>query len=338
MSTPGPAPIIDLMEGFRRSKTLFVAVNLGIFDLLAEEALTAAEVAERLKTQPETTLRLLEACVALQLLEREGDQFSNSIAADLYLKRSSESAITGYILYSNEVLYKLWGNLEDAIREGTPRWEQTFGWPGPIFEHFFSTPEKMRTFTMGMHGLGVSTSPDVVRAFDLSNFRTMVDLGAATGHLVIAACEAWPQLRGVVFDMEKITALAREFVEKSPARDRLTLQAGDFFTDELPAADLYALGRILHDWPEEKIRLLLRRVYDRLPAGGGLLLAEKLIKEDRSGPVGAHMQSLNMLICPEGKERSLTEYTALLREAGFSEVSGKRTGKYLDVVLAVKGS
>lgn len=336
MNIPDPAPIIDLMEGFRRSKTMFAAANLGLFDLLAESPLTGAEIASRLKTHPDATQRLLEGCVGLQLLVRQGDRFANSAASDAYLRKSSDRAITGYVLYSNDVLYQLWGHLEDAIREGTPRWEQTFGWPGPIFEHFFSTPEKMRTFTMGMHGLGVSTSPDVARAFDLSRFHTMVDLGAATGHLVIAACEAWPELHGVVFDMEKITVLAREFVEKSPARDRITLHAGDFFSDELPPADLYALGRILHDWPAEKIRLLLRKIWERLPAGGGVLIAEKLLQEDRSGPVGAQMQSLNMLICTEGKERSLSEYTALLTEAGFTTVEGKRTGKYLDAILAVK--
>jgi acetylserotonin N-methyltransferase len=337
MTLPDPAPVIELMEGFRRSKILFVAVNLGIFDLLESGPLTSDEVAARLTLDHDATQRLLEACFGLALVELTDGKFANSPAAATYLCASSERSITGYLLYSNAVLYPLWGNLEDAVREGTPRWEQTFGWPGPIFEHFFSTPEKMRTFTMGMHGLGVSTSPDVVRAFDLSRFRTMVDLGAATGHLVIAACEAWPDLRGVVFDLEKVTAIAREFVDKSPARDRMAIQPGDFFTGELPPADLYALGRILHDWPVEKIRHLLRRISDRLPAGGALLIAEKLLAEDRSGPVGAHMQSLSMLICTEGKERSLSEYTELLREAGFSGIEGKRTGKYLDAILATKG-
>ena len=93
----------------------------------------------------------------------------------------------------------------------------------------------MRTFTLGMHGLGVSTSPDVAQAFDLSAFRVMADLGAATGHLVIAACEAWPELRGIVFDMEKVIPVAREFVGKSTARERIEVRAGDFFLDELPA-------------------------------------------------------------------------------------------------------
>jgi acetylserotonin N-methyltransferase len=48
------------------------------------------------------------------------------------------------------------------------------------------------------------------------------------------------------------------------------------------------------------------------------------------------MQSLNMLICTEGKERTLEEYSALLREAGFGEVRGEQTGAPLDAVLAIK--
>jgi acetylserotonin N-methyltransferase len=336
MTIPDPAPIIDLMEGFRRSKAMFAAVGLGVFDLLGDGPLDAASVAARLDTNPGATQRLLEACTGLKLLENRDGRFSNSPLGHVYLRRSSEHALTGYILYSNDALYRLWEHLDDAIREGTPRWEQTFGWPAPIFEHFFSTPEAMRTFMMAMHGLGVESSPAVVRAFDLSRFRTIADLGAATGHLVIAACEAWPEMRGIVFDMAKILLEAEEQIEKSGLSRRIEVYAGDFFTDPLPAADLYALGRVLHDWPEETIRLLLRRIFDHLPPGGGLLIAEKQIDEDRSGPVGALMQSLNMLVCTEGRERTLSEYRKLLTDTGFDRVDGKRTGKYLDAILALK--
>lgn len=334
--TPDPAPIIDLMDAFRRSKVLFAAVDFGVFDLLAEAPLTAGQVAERLGASLSGTERLLEACAGLKLLRNEGGVFSNTPEADTFLRRSSPRSLAGYILYSNQALYYCWGNLEDGIREGTPRWEQTFGTPGPIFDHFFSTPEKMRTFTLGMHGLGVSTSPHVVGAFDLSPFRVMADLGAATGHLAITACETYPNLRGIAFDMAKVIPIAEEFIAASPARDRLSVQAGDFFAGELPSADLYALGRILHDWGEEKIRLLLRRIYDALPDGGGLLIAEKLLFEDRSGPISAQLQSLSMLLVTEGKERSLSEYSALLAEAGFVEIEGRRTGQYLDAILARK--
>jgi hypothetical protein len=94
---------------------------------------------------------------------------------------------------------------------------------------------------------------------------------------------------------------------KSSASDRISVHAGDFFEDALPPADLYALGRILHDWTEPKIRLLLQRIAEALPSGGGLLLAEKILNEDKCGPVHVQMQSLNMLVCTEGKERTLSD-------------------------------
>jgi acetylserotonin N-methyltransferase len=228
----------------------------------------------------------------------------------------------------------MWAHLEDAIREGTPRWGQTFGTEGSIFDHFFRTEEAKRTFLKGMHGLGVLSSPKVVAAFDLSRFRKLVDLGGATGHLAIAACERYPDLSAVIYELPQVVGAARVEVGKSRASERVDVQAGDFFCDELPSADLFAMSRILHDWSEEKIRVLLRKIRQSLPPGGGLLLAEKLLNDEKSGPISAQLQSLNMLVCTEGKERSLGEYRQLLEDAGFEDVQGRTTGGPLDAVLA----
>jgi acetylserotonin N-methyltransferase len=187
-----------------------------------------------------------------------------------------------------------------------------------------------------MHGLGVLSSPQVVGTFDLSGFRRLVDLGGATGHLAIAACERYPELRAVVFDLSEVIQSARIEVSKSEAAKRIELFAGDFFCDDLPDGDLFAMSRILHDWSEDKIDHLLRKIGRQLPKGGGLLLAEKLLKDDKSGPVSAQMQSLNMLVCTEGKERTLGEYRRLLEEAGFENVQGRVTGGPLDAILARK--
>ena len=140
-----------------------------------------------------------------------------------------------------------------------------------------------------------------------------------------------------MFDLPRAAALAREQVAKSAACRRIEVVAGDFFEDELPEADLYFVGRILHDWTEDKIERLLDRIFARLPVGGALLIGEKLLEEDGVGPLAASMQSLNMLIVTEGRERSLSEYSALLRSAGFGAVEGKRTGAALDAILAAKG-
>jgi acetylserotonin N-methyltransferase len=336
MSAPDAAPILEWIEAFRRSKAMFAAVSLGLFDLLSEGPADAAALARRTGADAGALARLLDACAALGLLTKSDGMYANEPVARQYLCRASPATLTGYILYSDRVLYPMWAHLEDAVREGTHRWPQAFGLDGPIFDGFFRTDESMRTFVRGMHGFGLLSSPRVVEAFDLSRFRRMVDLGGATGHLVLAACERYPNLRGAVFDLPRVIEAARESVAASPVHDRVALIAGDFFEAELPAADLFALGRILHDWSEEKIGRLLRKIHARLPAGGALLIAEKLLADDGVGPPSANMQSLNMLVITEGRERAPAEYAALLRAAGFGEVAWRRTGAPLDAVLAVK--
>ncbi|HWB98946.1 MAG TPA: class I SAM-dependent methyltransferase [Bryobacteraceae bacterium] len=337
MNLPDPAPVVDLIDAFRRSKTMFTAVSLGIFDHLAETPAGAEELAGRIGANPDALARLLDACVGLGFLRRDAGIYYNQPVAATYLCRSSPHALTGYILYSDQVLYRLWTHLDDALREGTHRWHQAFGLdPATLFENFFRDDDAMRTFLRGMHGFGLLSSPKVVAAFDLSRFRCLADLGGATGHLAVAACERYSGLRGIVLDLPRVIEVARDYIQQSAARDRIDLVAGDFFADPLPSADLYSLGRILHDWSVPKIHRLLTRIYDCLPPGGGLLVAEKLLQEDRSGPVAAHMQSLNMLCCTEGKERTLAEYTTLLTRAGFTRIEGCRTGAPLDAVLAIR--
>jgi len=189
---------------------------------------------------------------------------------------------------------------------------------------------------MGMHGFGLISSPHVVSAFDLSRFHCLVDLGGATGHLAVAACQRYPHLKAAVFDLPEAIPLAREIVGESGVAARVGFAGGDFFVDPLPAGDLYAVGRILHDWSEDKVTRLLARIFHQLPAGGGLLIAEKLLLEDQSGPRWAQMKDLNMLTCTEGKERTLAQYESLLKQAGFADVQGCRTPSPLDAVLAIK--
>jgi acetylserotonin O-methyltransferase len=334
MSMIDPAPVLDLIQAFRRSKTMFTAVSLGVFDRLGDGTAASAQLASQLDAHPIALEQLMDACAGLGLLEKQDGAYRNSLVTQKYLRRDSPDTLTGYILYSNEALYPMWADLEGAVREGSPRWGKVFGLHGGLFSSFYRTPEARETFLRGMHGLGRLTSPELVRVFNLVRFQRIVDLGGGTGHLAIAACERCCSMEGIVFDLAEAVEHARPHVEASPARDRVRLVAGDFFQDALPAADLYALGRILHDWNDDRIRELLRRIHAALPSGGALLIAESLLDDDKTGPIPAQMQSLNMLVCTEGRERSEAEYRALLEGCGFVRVEARRTGVPLDALLA----
>jgi acetylserotonin O-methyltransferase len=274
--------------------------------------------------------------VGLGLLASDDSKFANTAAATRYLTTDSPQRLTGYINYSSGVMWPMWGNLPDAIRQGTHRWQQTYGWDGPIFASFFKTDEAMREFLMGMHGFGMLTSPAIVGAVDLSRFRQLVDLGGATGHFAIAACHRYSELRATVFDLPMAVGLAKEITAASGVSDRIEVVGGDFFVDPLPAGDLYSLGRIVHDWSQDKIRLLLAKIFAALPPGGGVVIAEKILADSKDGPPWAQLQDINMLIVTEGRERTLAQYETLLMEAGFGDVVACRTATPLDIILATK--
>src|SRR5579875_1941252 len=187
---PDPTLILDYIHAFRGSKVMFTAVQLGVFDALDAGPKTAGEIADALKLNTAATQRLLDACVALQLLTREDGKYRNTPAAARYLTTSSPQTLSGYIRYSDRSLYRLWGHLADAIREGTNRWEQTFGSKNALFDYYYRDPAAVADFLRGMHGFGQISSAQIVRALDLSRFAHLADLGGATGHLAVAACEA----------------------------------------------------------------------------------------------------------------------------------------------------
>ncbi|XP_077150804.1 acetylserotonin O-methyltransferase-like isoform X3 [Ranitomeya variabilis] len=111
---------------------------------------------------------------------------------------------------------------------------------------------------------------------------------------------------------------------------------GDFFNDPIPEADLFIMARIIHDWTEEKCLALLRKIYQSCRPGGGVLLVEALLNEDKSGPVTSQLLSLNMLVQTEGRERTPSEYTKLLIDSGFRDIKVKATGKLHDAILGRK--
>lgn len=159
---PGMTPHIvpDLIEAFRRSKTMFAALELGVFE--ATPTTAAAFAVRGAGADGRAVELLMDACVALGLFMKADGVYGNTEEAERYLKRDSPDTLAGYALYSSNVLWKLWDHLPDAVREGTHRWPQAFGMQGPIFSHFFKTDEAMRTFLTGLHGFGMLSSPQVI--------------------------------------------------------------------------------------------------------------------------------------------------------------------------------
>ncbi|XP_051245876.1 acetylserotonin O-methyltransferase 2 isoform X1 [Dicentrarchus labrax] len=345
-----PFKLLEYFNGFRVSKVIFSACELGVFDLLlkSQEPLSAQHVAQELSTSVDGMERLLDALVGIEILEvetKDGTErlkeiplstlYSSTDVANLYLAKGSGKSLHDMIIYQSQTVYPLWNNMVDAIREGKNQNEKTFGIPAEdIFQAIYRSEEEMLKFMGLMNSSWVLDGHDIVTAFNLSCFQNIVDLGGCTGALAREMAKAYPSSCVTVFDLPQVVETAQKhFCQENEA---VVFQTGDFFSGEIPPADLYVLARIIHDWPEEKCLTLLKKIYDTCKPGGGVLLVEAMLFENRRGPVMAQIFSLNMLVQMEGRERPPSEYTHMLKESGFSNVQVCRTGKSYDAILAIR--
>ncbi|XP_069017052.1 acetylserotonin O-methyltransferase 2 [Embiotoca jacksoni] len=337
-----PFKLLEYFNGFRVSKVIFSACELGVFDLLlkSQEPLSARHVAQELSTSVDGTERLLDALVGIEILEVEKKKdgtalYSSTDVAGLYLARGSAKSLHDMIVYQSQTIYPLWNNLADAVREGKNQNKKTFGLPvEDVFQAIYRSEEEMLKFMGLMNSSWVLDGHDIVTAFNLSCFQRIVDLGGCTGALGREMSKAYPSSSVTVFDLPQVVETAQKhFCQED---DAVEFQTGDFFGGEIPAADLYVLARIIHDWPEEKCLTLLKKIYDTCQPGGGVLLVEAMLFENRRGPITAQIFSLNMLVQAEGRERPPSEYTLMLNKTGFHNVQVCRTGKSYDAILAIR--
>uniref|UniRef100_A0A672I507 Acetylserotonin O-methyltransferase-like n=1 Tax=Salarias fasciatus TaxID=181472 RepID=A0A672I507_SALFA len=315
---------------------LFTASKLSVFDLLhGKPGLDAAQVAHEIRASVKGTQCLLEACVSLGLLTTsQKPVYENTELATLFLRSDARFSLRGYIQHCNDTVWPLFSHLDSAVQEGTTQHQRAFSKkPKDNSQDVChgSQDVKLR-FMNAMHSIAKVTGETVATAFDLSSFKTACDLGGCTGAMAYEFTKAHPGLSVTVFDLPSVVEM-REHFQPQHADSRVSFAAGDFFKDELPKADLYILARILHDWPDEKVHILLGKIADACTPGCGVLLSEIFLDEDRAGPSRGLLQALSM---SEGQQRSAAEYSLLLKSHGFIPSHITHTHNLLDAMLCIK--
>ncbi|MEE6469069.1 hypothetical protein FKM82_008488 [Ascaphus truei] len=334
--TPLPSRIIELLDGFKASKTLFAASKLKVFDTLKDKgALKAVEIAKKINASVCGTERLLDACVALGLLAKYHQAYSNTELANTYLVSDGEYSIHGFIIHSNDNVWPLFTHLESAVKEGANQHQRAFGKKSEdLFQDaYYYNPEVKERFMAAMHCMLKVTARDIAAAFDLSKYSSACDLGGCTGALAHELVRIYPKMTVNVFDVPEVIQNVSPFMPVGLNSSRVTFTSGNFLDDSLPEADLYILSRVVHDLPESKLNRLLEKISESCrPGQSALLVAEIVLDEEKKEP-RALLQSLSM---SEGKQRSGSEYRALLEIHGFNSVQIKMTGNLLDAILAIK--
>ena len=269
-----PSAILQTAFSFWSSKVLLTAVEFGVFTKLAGRTLTGAELGAELKLHPRAIADFFDALVAMKFLDREGNgptaKYFNTPEGALFLDEKSPRYVGGILIMLNARLFKFWNDLPEALRTGKPQNEVKHGVKG-IFEELYADLPKLEQFLGAMTGLSRVNFEALADKFDFSKYKTLCDVGGATGLLAIEAAKRHPHLKCKSFDLPPVEPIAQKHIAAAGLSSRVGTAAGDFFKDPLPKADVITMGMILHDWNLEKKMHLIRAAYDALPSGGALV-------------------------------------------------------------------
>lgn len=306
--------LMDLATGYWRSAALSAAVELELFDRLADGPADAPALAADCQADPAYLRDLLEALVSLGLLERAETGYRIAPDFEPLLSPRGSRCMLGALRY-NQGLYPLWGRLTECIRAGRPA--------VPPGDHLGGDPEATRRFVLGMHSRALGLAPMIVPAIDAEAHRRLLDVGSGPGTFSRRLAEQHPHLQVRQLDLPAVVEVAKELTGQSPAADRITLVAGDYRTDKLPSGDdaLLFCGA-LHQETEAAARDLFARFHQALAPGGTVYVIDLMARADGPTPPMAALFSLNMKLFNPQAGVFRTDRTAeLLGEAGFTAVT-----------------
>ncbi|MBN1209405.1 MAG: SAM-dependent methyltransferase [Myxococcaceae bacterium] len=336
MAEPAARPLaalLKLINGAWLTQALYVAARFRLADLLANGPLSVEELASRAGTHPQSTARLLRALAMFGVFHEEASgQFGLSPMAE-HLRSDRPSGLYHWALLQGEPWHwQAWGQLQENVKTGVTAFESSSG--RPLFDFLEQEPAAGECFAAAMAELSSLSTRSIVKSYDFSAFRRVVDIGGGEGILLQHLLETYPAMHGVLFDREAVLAKARERLSGTPLAQRMEYQSGSFFESIPGNADAYLLKHILHDWNDAAAGRLLRACREQLRPHARLLIVEYLLP---SGDTFCHgkMLDLEMLVMCGGQERTQEEMRTLLAQNGLSLERVIPTSSGLSLIEAV---
>ena len=317
-----PDHIMQIGMGFWGSKVLLSAVELGVFTQLGDGPRTARELERAMALHPRGTADFLDALVALGLLSCDGlgaaRLYRNTPDASAFLDRNSPRYIGGILEMANARLYRFWADLTPALKTGQAQ-NETRHSGKPMFQELYADPARLEQFMRAMSGVSHANFAALAEKFDFSRYRTLADIGGATGQLACLVAARHAHMSCVSYDLPVVQPIAERHIEERGMADRVLTGEIDFLHDDLPAADVITMGMILHDWNLEIKKMLIAKAYRALPKGGALIAIENIIDDERRKNAFGLLMSLNMLIeFGDAFDFTGEDFAGWCHEAGFS--------------------
>jgi hypothetical protein len=303
------AAMLQIMTGFRVSRATYVAAKLGIADLLKDGPKSSEELAQLTDTHAPSLYRVMRALASAGVFgQDEQGRFTLTPVAATLRSDVPNSLRALAIINLGEERYQAWGELMYSVRTGELAFNHVFGMG--LWEYYAQHPDQAKIFDDSMANLIAANNAAVLASYPFSAIDTLVDVGGGNGSFIVSALQAYPRMKGVLFDLPHVAEQARKRIADAGLAERCEIIGGDIVTSVPEGGTAYILSQIIHDWDDD------RAIADKAK----LLLVERILpaRAERSVALQrAFMLDVHMMATTGGRERTEAEYGTLLGAAGF---------------------
>ena len=307
--------LLGLINGFQITQAIHVASTLRVADHLNGGARSVGELAGLTKSHPDALYRLLRALAAVGVFqEEEGRKFALTPMGDCLRTESTTPLGAWAEVVGSPYFWQTWGHLLHSVQTGENAFQDLNG--KDVWQFRAEHPEYGATFDRAMTQLSRGNAEAVIRAYDFSPFRHIVDVGGGQGLLLAAILRAHAHMRGTLYDQPGVVAGAKAVLAERGVIDRCDIVGGSFFEAVPEGADAYLMRVVIHDWEDDEAIAILKVCRRAMRETARLLLIERLIAPANEMPA-AKFGDLNMMVLPGGRERTREEFSDLFARSGF---------------------
>jgi len=311
--------------GFMASQALFTALEVGIFDRIAEGEGTAGLDSEAIQKacgiEAPRLQTLLTALTAIKCLKRsDSGLYTLSPNTNKHMVSSSKGYYGDYLKYQmGRQFYHRMGALPDVMLTGK----------APSYADWFSDPVVAETYTQAQHNGSVATAKYLIKKkLQLGDVSSMLDVGGGSGAFSYVFTEATPGLKSLILELpevcktgEGIRAKQSEDVQERVKYIPLDATSPDWPVDD-GAFDIVLMSYISGSVPEPIIGALYANAFKALKPKGRLLVHDFMVNDALDGPaLGALWGLQHTTVNVDGLGLCPHEIITRLIAAGFSSDS-----------------
>ena len=322
-----PQEIRETVMAFQQSRIILTAFELDIFTFIGKESHNAETISKAFHLDKNSTERLLNALVALTLLQKNNEKYSNTQDSLRFLSKNSSDYMAG--LMHSIHLWNTWSHLTDVIKTGEPAQDMDINERGEGW---------LEAFINAMHNRGKKQAPAQISTIDLKNVASILDVGGGSGCFLMAFLERKPELKTAIFDLPNVIPISKKIIEKEGYSGKIAYYEGDYTRDELPRGfDLVFLSAIIHSNSFKTNQDLVKKCYNALNTNGKIVIQDWIMNDAKTEPVQGAIFSINMLVGVKGGDcYSDNEVKTWVNNAGFSDIKNVDIEAGLGQVIAIK--